>query len=532
MCLLLSGDIHQCPGPTVTGSSRRQPKRPCTACDRGVRSNSKALTCDTCAQWTHIRCSGFPVDQYDQLVATDAAINCVCPRCCLATLPEVGADDSLAGDRSTDTDGDQPPSDSTGPSDAPREDTPQDEYSRCFKTRGLHSMHLNVRSLLPKIDEVRRIAQTTSIPVMCFTETWLDATITDPEIEIENYLVVRRDRNRNGGGVCMYIRSDVAFDPRLDLARDDLEAIWVNILLPKSRPILMGTCYRPPDKSNFYDALEDMFSNANILIGMEIIVHGDFNTNVSKSANNNLVKSLNNFCSMFDMYQLIDKPTRVSASTESIIDLVLVSDKCKITQSGVIICGLSDHMITYCTRKVSKPSSNVNNTVTLRSLKEYTKELFVEQLSKVNWFPVIDCDDVDVAWSNFKTMFTCVLDSIAPVKTIRVKQRTESWFDDDIYNGIRSRDKALRDFKVSKEESKYSLYKKLRNDVQRRIDKAKENYFKETLNENKDNPKKLWETVKQLGTGKACKTKSCNIGLKLNSYLKNGIIRVKKNSEN
>ena len=40
LTLLVSGDIHPCPGPV--------PRYPCVVCTKGVRSNSKAVSCDNC----------------------------------------------------------------------------------------------------------------------------------------------------------------------------------------------------------------------------------------------------------------------------------------------------------------------------------------------------------------------------------------------------------------------------------------------------------------------------------------------------
>ncbi|XDV31768.1 hypothetical protein PO909_002727 [Leuciscus waleckii] len=54
--------------------------------------------------------------------------------------------------------------------------------------RGLHLLHLNVRSLLPKITEIRHLSKSRKVGIFCFTETWLDDSITDAEIELENYL--------------------------------------------------------------------------------------------------------------------------------------------------------------------------------------------------------------------------------------------------------------------------------------------------------------------------------------------------------
>ena len=78
-----------------------------------------------------------------------------------------------------------------------------------FKKRGLHFLHININSLLPKIDELRSIAQKSKAAVIGITETKLDKSVLNSEIDIVNYVIIRRDRNRNGGGVACYIRSDI-----------------------------------------------------------------------------------------------------------------------------------------------------------------------------------------------------------------------------------------------------------------------------------------------------------------------------------
>ena len=75
--------------------------------------------------------------------------------------------------------------------------------------------------------------------------------MTDAEIWIENYSIVRKDRNRNGGGVCTYVRNDISFTLAPNISEDELESVWLEILLPKSKPIIVGTCNRPPNQNNF-----------------------------------------------------------------------------------------------------------------------------------------------------------------------------------------------------------------------------------------------------------------------------------------
>ena len=70
-----------------------------------------------------------------------------------------------------------------------------------FKINGLHLLHLSVNSLLPKIDELRYIAKLSNAAVKGIAESELDNCILDSEIQIDNYQILRFDRNRNGGGL-------------------------------------------------------------------------------------------------------------------------------------------------------------------------------------------------------------------------------------------------------------------------------------------------------------------------------------------
>ena len=78
-----------------------------------------------------------------------------------------------------------------------------------FKNRGLHFVHLNINSLLPKIEELRFIAKSANTAVIGICESKLDVSVLEQEINIDNYKILRCDRNRQGGGVACYIRNDL-----------------------------------------------------------------------------------------------------------------------------------------------------------------------------------------------------------------------------------------------------------------------------------------------------------------------------------
>ena len=133
------------------------------------------------------------------------------------------------------------------------------DLARIAVSKGLNCVHLNVRSLLPKIDEIRLFAFNARAEVICITESWLDPSISDSQIELSNYTVVRRDRSRKGGGVCAFVRNDIDFTVRTDWD-EDIEVLLLDIHLPKTKPLLVGVCYRPPDQSVFYESLENVMN--------------------------------------------------------------------------------------------------------------------------------------------------------------------------------------------------------------------------------------------------------------------------------
>ena len=106
---------------------------------------------------------------------------------------------------------------------------------------------------------------------------------------------------------------------------------------------------------------------------------------------------------MFYLQQLITTATRVTATCKSIIDLIFVLDLDKISQSGVIELGLSDHFSTYCTRKISKSQTFGDKVSVIRNMKNYSTAEFCTMLSCFDWSSVFSCNDVYQAFQILKT---------------------------------------------------------------------------------------------------------------------------------
>ena len=96
-----------------------------------------------------------------------------------------------------------------------------------FKSRGLHFSNIN--SLLPKIEEFRIIAKSTNAAIIGISESKLDESVLEPEIEIDDHKILRCDRNRHRGGVACYIRNDLSYNI-ISVFPSEIESIFFEIL--------------------------------------------------------------------------------------------------------------------------------------------------------------------------------------------------------------------------------------------------------------------------------------------------------------
>ena len=86
------------------------------------------------------------------------------------------------------------------------------------KADGFKIMSLNVFSLLGRLDQLYILIEEEKPHVIGINETKIDSDISDTDIQIEGYEVVRRDRNKWGGGggvVVLHCTSIKAYQPTM-----------------------------------------------------------------------------------------------------------------------------------------------------------------------------------------------------------------------------------------------------------------------------------------------------------------------------
>jgi hypothetical protein len=109
---------------------------------------------------------------------------------------------------------------------------------------------LNIASLPKHLDEIRLLMlllHDKKLDVLALNETRLDSSISDDLMSIEGYDILRSERKRNGGGVCVYVRCHVNYENRPDLIPNDLETVCLEMKQASSKSVIFSSVYRSPN---------------------------------------------------------------------------------------------------------------------------------------------------------------------------------------------------------------------------------------------------------------------------------------------
>ena len=66
--------------------------------------------------------------------------------------------------------------------------------------------------------------------------------------------------------------------------------------------------------------------------------------------------------------------------------------------------------------------------------------------------------NVNVAYLDLVNKISDTIDNVAPVKEIRIKNNTQDWFNNEVAEAIKTREKYLKKFKKSNLQIDYNFY--------------------------------------------------------------------------
>ena len=223
-----------------------------------------------------------------------------------------------------------------------------DQFSKNYKSSGGFSiLHVNIRSLKRNFDQLKFLLFSLNykFSVIALSETWLKTSATDYWSLPGYELVVNNRQGKIGGGVALYVRSELKFKIKRELtfSEEALETLFIEICYPKVKNILTGVVYKPPqvNHNSFAPLLQRLLFLTNSK-DINCFISGDFNINLLDYMAPNS-QAFIDITTSYSFLPLINKPTRITSSSATIIDNIL-SNRLPSPNSGIIYSDISDHL--------------------------------------------------------------------------------------------------------------------------------------------------------------------------------------------
>ena len=156
-------------------------------------------------------------------------------------------------------------------------------------------IHWNIRSLLPKLDEISSELDSLSgnFDLICFCETWLTIN-TIEQASLNNYATFHsyRDSRFPGGGVSIFAKTHLKPKvlSKFQISLPYFESVGIEFT-KNQKKYLVCEIYRPPrsSPSDFLEKLESIFNNFHSAQYEEVFICGDYNFNLLDSDSNNSI---------------------------------------------------------------------------------------------------------------------------------------------------------------------------------------------------------------------------------------------------
>lgn len=264
----------------------------------------------------------------------------------------------------------------------------------------------------------------------------------------------------------------------------------------------IGVIYHSPSSSDgvFIEALETICENT--IMNNKFIMIGDFNIDYINNGNFYTEKIKNTF-TMLGLEQMINKPTRVTNISSTLIDYV-VTNQSNVKADVLNSVKIADHLALYVnickanTKTITNQSNILYRNLSEAKLHEINMEIITTDWTLLNYV------DINKILDEFMTKTKEIVNKISPLHIIKNKKKNLPWIDNELKNKMKNRDLTYRLFKECNENDKdkyWIEYKQHRNEVSNLLKIKKKKYFENKIDEHRGNSKLMWKTLKELIKG-------------------------------
>jgi hypothetical protein len=369
-------------------------------------------------------------------------------------------------------------------------------------------LYLNINSFYMKVNEIQMILDKKLFDIIMLNESKLDETIPTKFTDHINYISLRRDRARNGGGILIFIRSEYKVN-NVNI-HPNIECIYFSIKYNKSL-LNFISCYKPPNENDqsFIDKIEEIFFKFDLSNPTFII--GDINIDILNGKNNIILKFIkdnnlkNEITQPTHSILRYNNMTKQSTFSESCIDL-LIHNNNLIHSTKIIDCPFSAHKFILANLQLIAEKKQ-DKYMNMRNLSIANVEKINYLIDNYDFSDIKTISGSNNKWIWLKNILLAIIDSIAPIKKILLKnKRIFPWIDNELNHfkflrnlSRKQADKSRNDEDVKKKDHYESIYNSL-------LRTKMINYFKDLKQNDFLNSKKFWEFYSLFTSVKSAKS--------------------------
>ena len=360
----------------------------------------------------------------------------------------------------------------------------------------LNIAHLNVRSLMPSLDDVMVTLDIHNLDILCVSETWLQETVDSRFIILPGYRLLRRDRpardgrQRRGGGVAVIYRETLRVEQLAVPSGDSpLETLWVTV--SSDATFVVGVLYRPPGGA-ISPALDDLQDQLVHVIGggKPLFVLGDANFDLLKTAACDVQRYVQTLDEL-NLKQIVVDPTRPASG--ALLDHVIVRSTDAGTSARVEPCAWSDHDLVIAETSVRRERRRPAE-VTIRSTRNLVPDALRLELLLADWSAVYDCAGVEDKWAAWRATWSPTLDNHMPMTKVRLKRQPSPWLSDELRGMMRERDLARAECDSDPSDVTRQRYVNKHNTVKSALCRARSSFFLSSFTHSR---KTTWKDVRR-----------------------------------
>ena len=208
-----------------------------------------------------------------------------------------------------------------------------------------------------------------------------------------------------------------------------------------------------------------------------IVLAGDLNIDELNSCSDSS-NHLSDMKDVFNLSNLINKPTCFKSQSGSLLDLILTNRPRSFMKSQAFELGLSDCQKLVCSILRASFKKLPPKIITYRDQKDFDQQNFLHDLDKklVQGQLYRSCDE---PYKKLSEIFNDILNYHAPLKEKQVRGNHAPFMTKELSKAIMEKSKARNKYLKWSSQENYLLIKKTKNKCNTLTRKAKKNFFRE-----------------------------------------------------